>query len=407
MTIYRPQRPAIDSELELYTFQDAVDHLTDAFGVTSVSGSTERRLLRAVMDAYRDIPLAHNWNYFRRRGQIRTVASQSTGTIAYDHTGGSSERLITLSGATFPTDARNYRIIISDVHYDIEEYKSSTTVTLTETSNPGADVAAATTYTLYRSQYPMPPNYQRGTRLVDLANSNFPQYKDAEQGLMYLSAQDTPIDNPRLYTIGNGGNDYSGMVVEFFPPPSSARTYDFQYIATPRPIKTYGTDAQYTTGTISVSGTTVTGSGTTFASRMIGCVMRFTTSTTTAPSGRVGSADTWLPFDEQAIVTAVGSATSITIDRTLSGTYSGCKYSIGDPLDVEPQVMLTPLLFLSEAYFERLRNQAKEDNSVGRMRKYMEMLRNAIAADFRPEHIVPEVDWVFAPTTSLAEANYS
>lgn len=85
----------------------------------------------------------------------KTATTYNTGTVSYDHTGGSSERLVTLSGGSFPawvdTDAA---ITIAGVRYPIASVLSSTTLTLNAASstntvnNPGADVGSTSNWSV-------------------------------------------------------------------------------------------------------------------------------------------------------------------------------------------------------------------------------------------------------------------
>lgn len=181
---------------------------------------------------------------------------------------------------------------------------------------------------------------------------NAPVFVSSEELLASLEYDNTPQSWLRYYAIRGGGQQYSGLVFEFSPPPSEAMTLTFSYTADPRPIGLIGTGVEYSTGTVSVSGTTVTGSGTAFSSRMLGSVIRFPVSGTSAiPTGTAGAYGNDNPYAEQRVITDVASATSLTIDQSLDGTYSGAKFTIGDPLDLDYHVMLDAFLSLCEWKF--------------------------------------------------------
>jgi len=372
-------RPAYAKNIELWTFQDVVNQVLDRYDLT-FSSLEGRRSLRAVLDAYRDLPIAKDWKCLLRRSQVTTAASQTTGTVAYDHTGGTYERMVTLTGATFPSTSRYYRISVNGTPYKIEEYKSATVVTLTEDSNPGADVAAGTSYELYRTTYPLPADFRSLSNLLELTSIGVkPRYVPPGTILWLESDGVTSFDQPAAYTIRNSDDEYGVMVVEFGPPPSTSRTYDLAYKASPREMDTFGQSAEYSTGTVSVSGTTVTGSGTAFSDRMVGSVIRFT-SGSTVPTGRVGSANDYAPYDEQRIVTAVTSSTELLIDSTLDGSYAAKKFSIGDPVDLEKSVLLTPFLRLAESNMARM----SQHNDAGiAWASYRKSLIEAMEADSR------------------------
>lgn len=381
MADYRAIIPEQSRATELRTFRDAMDHVLLSFDC-EFTVRDQQRARMAVLEAYRDIVTKHRWSCLCRDGRIQTVASDDDGTITYDHTGGAYDRLLTITGTTFPAAARYYRVIIDDVHYEIEDYKSSTTVTLREDSNPGADVAAGTACTLYRSAYPVPMDFRRGGQLLQPANSTWlPRYVPFDEIVNAKIIDDTPRDQPEWYTLRGAGETYGGgLAFEFYPPPSSVRRYDFAYERTPRPLHTFGATAEYATGTVTVSATTVTGTGA-FTQAMLGCVIRFTDSTIDPPTGQLGSGKLDNPYIEQRIVKSVTDATHLTIDEALSGTYSAMKYSIGAPVDLEYDVMLTAFHRLCERNFAVI---LKEKRVIEEKEALFEdALHYAMGADYR------------------------
>lgn len=327
----------------LLTLADAVEHLVDGVNATGLP-EERRKARRAVLEAYREFPNRDEWAYYTRTGQVRTQSNQTDGTCSYDHTGGTEKRLVTLSGATVPDDGAWFTLKVGDVEYPVEAVISSTTFTLPEFSNPGEDIAAGTSYELFRAIYPVPVDWRTGSAPVSLSNWLDPVYVPPDQLLEARQANNTPQGWQQWYTIRGGGQQYSGFVFEFQPPPNAARTFDFVYQADPRPVGLIGTGVEYSAGTVAVSGTTVTGTTTAWTSRMIGCVIRFTASTTAVPTGTGGAYGNDNPYTEQRVITDVASATSLAIDQALTGTYSGVKHSIGDPLDLDYHVMADAFL---------------------------------------------------------------
>jgi hypothetical protein len=188
----------------------------------------------------------------------------------------------------------------------------------------------------------------RGLYDVD-SELGIPIIDDAVQQADSLLFYDTP-DWPRRAALRNTGEVYVGLELVFSPPPDAERTYDVMYEAEPRALKILEENA----GTCTVSSLSVTGSGTAFDSSMVGSVIRFTTSTTDAPTSLEGYISSDNPYDEYRVITAVASATSLTIDEAVSGTYSGTKFSISDPLDIDVTSMYTCLLRMAEVEYGRL-----------------------------------------------------
>lgn len=377
------------ASLDILTYDDAVSHCLDVFGVDR--GTIPRRqALRAVQRAYSTFPDMHRWSYFERRGQFNTVASQTTGTIAYDHAGGLYERMLTLSDATFPSadDIRIYKIIINQVQYDIEDWKSSTVVTLSATNNPGSDVAAGTAYTLYKSRYLLPINFRKMiTPLINLSQADCLLHVSPNELLDHMRGNYQPSD-PNVYTIYNAGEYYGGWLVEIAPPPNIAETWEYLYEASPRPLRI----ERDTTGTVATNGTTtVTGTSTAFTSKMVGSILRVPISGTTEPGGITGNLDasgsTVEPFDEQRTIVAVASTTSLTVDSAIT-TRAGVKALISDPVDMEPGSMVQAFLAVCEAEFARLNNRKDWKEWQAAM---LVAVRHAMSADNRQRemHGVP------------------
>lgn len=359
----------------VFTFQDAIDSLMDTEGVSG--GQSSRMARAAVMEAYRELPTLHDWAHFRRRGTIKTVAVQSTGTVTYTH----STRTVTLTGATFPsTETHNYRIKFGGTSYPIESYGTSTTVILPETFNPGANVAS-TTYELFRPEYPVPVDFRQGGALIHLTNDAYtPTWVPHVSLMQWLVLSDATWDGNNRYTIRS--DSQGRMVFDFAPAPRTEIRYEFAYRAEPRPLQLFSGSAEHVTGTISTSATTVTGSGSGFKSSMVGCVIRFIDSATppTGINGRPPATDN--PYSEQRWITEVASATSLTISEELEEAYTGKAYSIGAPIDIESTAMQNLFHRLVELKFAIKTRQTDKKIEL-RQAAYMDALRKAQEADYR------------------------
>lgn len=387
MTDYIPQLPDTDREVPVWTYQDAVEHLLDRRDVDRADGRNLRQARRAVETIYREFTQSYRWKYFDRYATIRTVAQQTTGSIAFDLTGGAYECELTLTGATWPSDARFYRVIIADAHYDIEDRKSSTVVTLKQHNNPGADVAAATSYTLYRRAYPLPQQFRTLYNVHEIAGRW--QLKivdsDAQQwASIGLSNPSTPF----RCTVRNEGETFGHLQLVFDPPPNTAELFEVFYRSAPRPLTTEREIA----GTVTTAGTTsIVGSSTAFASKHVGAVIRFSSSTTVVPTGFAGSPPTddlggdgtYQPYTAQRIIQSVTNATTLTVDAAVS-TLTGVKYAISDPLDLRGDSMLTAFLRGIEAEYAELTasSDAEHERASLLAQKYGDARIRAIENDY-------------------------
>ena len=151
------------------------------------------------------------------------------------------------------------------------------------------------------------------------------------------SSTSVESDTPMYYFIFNGQ-------LNFYPTPSSSTSnaITYSYI---RGFKNMSI-ADYTTGTVdAVSGTTVTGSGTTWASPMAGRYLRITPTNVAATSGD----GIWYE------ISTVGSTTSITLTNSYNGTTltsaAGAAYTIGDMSILPEAYQVLPVYRACEFYF--------------------------------------------------------
>lgn len=374
-------RAADNYSSEVLTYQDFVDRLLDGpFGQLERDGRNMRLARRAVLRAYRDLPGFHPWNYLQRRGQLTTVAQQ-TSTLTYDHTGGASERLVTLADAIFPTDAQYYSLLVGTRIYRIHKYLSTTTAQLREDTNPGADVASGTACTLYRAIYPAPVGLRRVSDFVDLTNGDVITGISNAMMVNFLISSYTP-QTELCFTVRNTGSTIGGIDFEFAPPPSDETTYEYAYESIGRPLRV----ERELRGSVTVSSgsTTVTGTGTQFGNLHIGSIIRFSdNSQANSPSPDEGNIEIDNPYVAQRTITAVASTTSLTIDSAISSatTYTDVKYVISDPLDVDASSMLSSLERLALAYYAEDLDVRPTQERTNWMRLFHQDLVRAKIAD--------------------------
>lgn len=311
----------------IYTYRDAMLTVID-FLEGNVKEKASRDARRAVLNAYREVATAARWSYFYQRGRLDTDAAYSTGTIAYTN----SSRVLTLTSGTWPDWAALGQVMIANVIYDIASRDSNSQLTLSEICNPGADVASGTSYTLFRSTYPLPSNFVAMSVLFESTNTYFPSYVDPSDWLDRSRAFRNP-SVPEIYSIAADPKYYGTLGVSFNPPPSTAWHYDYMYVRRPRDLKI----EEESDGTVSVTASSagVTGVGTAFTSDMIGSTIRISSDSEHKPEG----AEWQRPYDQQRTIIAVSSATAATVDNTWDTSRTGVKYIVSDPIDMD-QAML-------------------------------------------------------------------
>lgn len=316
---------------ELFTFQDAVTAMDEFVQAHSISAPPSA-LRRYVHSAYRELGAAHDWSFLLVPGRIQLVAPKEDGTVAYDHAdGATTERQLTLTDDTFPTDAANYSIRFDDIVCDIERYFSSTVVSLDVTMAPGADVAS-TTYSLWPRWYLLPSDFvSMGKTQEETLTWALGDHVSMEE-MHALTRYETESGNVRYYSIGPAPDLYGRMALYVHPPSDAAETLDFLYRRRLRPLRYTGTATNDRAGTISMTSgsTTLTGTSTAFSSTHIGSIVR-TAGNSTFPTSIEGDN----PWVEQRSIIAVASTTSATLDAAPTDSHTDSKYCISDPIDLE------------------------------------------------------------------------
>jgi len=245
------------------TYQDAVLRVKDYLGAGD-SDVVMADLRRAVLDAYRDLANAHRWSYLYAQGRIITSLPYNIGTIAYTHTGGTYERMVTLTGGIWPTYAAACFIQVGLVAYRVDQRISATVVTLNDPINPGSDIAAGTEYTLYRDTYLLPEDYTVQDQALYELNFGGMHYEHPRYWL-YANRYCHSEGVPHAYTI-TGDPAYPGrMVLRLWPWPTMGLTVDYLYRRRPRTLAIYAVPA---TASASSSSSLVTATTPIFTRRV-------------------------------------------------------------------------------------------------------------------------------------------
>lgn len=184
--------------------------------------------------------MQHRWSFLHPITTLTTQAPYSTGTIAYDHTGGASERLITLTNGTWPSWAADGSITISATTYAVLTRTSDSVILLADGDNPGADISSGTSYELGRQDMDLADDFggiegtityqgQSGKPPIIIIGTN--------QILELRNRQTVPIKSPQFAAVrprdlADAAND-TGQRWEmlFYPTPDAAYVLTFQYIA--------------------------------------------------------------------------------------------------------------------------------------------------------------------------------
>ncbi|HET6575194.1 MAG TPA: hypothetical protein VFG68_16425, partial [Fimbriiglobus sp.] len=350
------------------TFSDLLDHALAYLGGDAGRANSDRAR-RAVLAAYQDLPTRHPWKHYQTLGRVVTVASYATGTVAYTN----STRTVTLSGGTWPSWAASGTIVIADVPYDVETRDSNSALTLGTAQNPGADVAALTSYTLYQDTYAAPTDLLTGYELTLDAVGNRLAYRPPSEWAQLRRVNST-VGRPQLFCLTGGGTAAAGLVFRFWPAPDTIYPIDLLYKRRPRALAFDRKDAG--TASATTSSTALTGANTAFAAAMAGSVVRLAADNKDAPTGNDGNNRAQF----EGVISSVTSATALTLAAVADQTLAGVKYVISDPADIDQDVHLRLLYRLIERQcriMARMKELPEED------REYQKALAEAREADSR------------------------
>lgn len=328
------------------TYFDLVESLIAAsFG--GPQDAEQRDIRSAVHRAYNELTTIRDWAYYSVHGRIVTSPSYTTGTI------GITSGAVSLSGGSFATagvtadNARYWTIRTGDRSYPLASYSSATAVTL-DSQFSGIDVPAGASYTLFRTVYPLPDDFRNMDEPSDEYNWWSGLYVTPDEA-MKIERVSNSSGEPYHWTLIKDPAG-SGWAIKLVGWPTSRETIDFTYRRSARPIRYSGHEAALRQGTISRTGTAVTGSGTAFSAAWVGSVLRFASGS--QPPGPIESL---YPYISESLITARGSSAALTTAD--SGTIaSSTGYLITDPIDIAPH-MYSAMESCCDYWLARIRNQ--------------------------------------------------
>jgi hypothetical protein len=325
--------------IELLTYADLIDHLLDYLG-GATSAHKVRQAKRAIEQGYDNFRNDHQWPYYWQIGRVCTEAPYEAGTVAYDFTGGTVERQLTLTSGTWPDWAVFGSVLIGSVFYEVAERTSDTILQLDINRSPKEDLAAGTSYQLVRDTYTLPSDLVNIDELYTPESWHKIDYVHPREYLVAHRYNTSSAATPQFFTV-RGSPDYMGsMAISFYPFPDSEQTIDFIYQRRGRPLRIERAEgvASGSTGALTLTFT----SGNIWKEEMEGSIIRVTGDDGTEfPSGRTGTN----PYDEERTIMEVsGDAQTITVDQQWLRSHNNCRFTISDPMDIEPGIMTGVLL---------------------------------------------------------------
>jgi hypothetical protein len=346
----------------MLTYFDVVEHLiTSSFG--GPQDAEQRDIRTAAHRAYGEVSQIRDWEYYQTHGRI-AFADTWEGTVTFDK---ATNVLTKVTGDAFPTDAKYYTVRVGDVVATVQSRQSNTALLLNPVVTFAEDILTATPASAYRSTYPLPSDFRNLDSPLDESAWDGLRYVRPDVAMKMERAQDA--SGPFSFWTVIRDPHGTGWAIKVLGYPQAVSTLDFTYRRTPRAILLSGHESRARAGTITASGTAITGSSTSFAASMVGSYLRVGTS-----SDSPGGPTSLQPYTYETKITAYSSATSITVDSAV--TASGAKYVITDPIDMSP-TMEAAMLSCAEYWLARLRGVAPEKA----MALYQRDLRLAFESD--------------------------
>jgi hypothetical protein len=363
----------------IHTYADVLDRLR-YFATGQGVGADQTLMRMCVEESYREITQARHWSCLEANARIQLRAPQTTGTVVFDLTGHASgnDRVLTLTDATWPEawvkDA-SIRLGSPEIVCDVEDYLTSTTITLDATMSPIADVSS-TTYSLYPRWYALPNDFLSMDLPMD-EESWILGEESTKAEIERLQRYNSATGNIQQYAVAQVPDLYGTMGLFIYPASDESETLDIPYRRRPRAMVYSGLD-----GTIDCAGTvtltsgsaSVTGSSTAFESGMAGAILRVATGTV-RPTGTAGQ----VRYAEQYSIKSVESATALTLTSDATTSRSDKAYSISDPVDVDAAVYDALMACCEKNLARMMRAKNMRDVEMA----FEKALRVAKAADHR------------------------
>jgi hypothetical protein len=346
----------------MLTYYDAVEHLiTSSYGGPQDAEQTDIRT--SIQRACSELSTIRDWNYYQTHGRIK-FSINWYGTVTYSQ----STRYFDLSsGDAFPTNSVLCRLRADNTVCKIATRVSDSRLLCDPILTPSSDFLNPTAATLYQDTFPLPSDFRTLDSPIDhVAWTRF-IYVSADQAMKLENANNL-AGPPHAWTVIKDPQG-TGWAIKVIGYPVANSNLDFTYRRLPRRLRISGHEADSRQGTVTVSGTSVTGTGTAFTSSMVGSVLRIGTSI-----NYPGSDGSLIPYQGEAVIASVASATSCTLATPLTAT--GVKYAVTDIIDMSPG-MFNGFLSCAAYWLARIRN-TKPDNAFA---MYQRDLRLAMESD--------------------------
>lgn len=327
----------------LLTFSDVTHHLAAQIGQV-LSGPLEMKVRTAVNSAWGRLMDLDRWRYYHRQGSLIIQACQTTGSIEFDY----ATQTVTLSDATWPTDAADQHIRLGNSWFPVKQRVSDTEILLYENQHPSTDLDPSTAYWLQKVQHPLPVEVGDIVQIIDPTQSVTLSQLDLVD-TMVLSEAFGQYSQPVSFTLIQDPRIQGKWCLWIPSIVTTPTTLQYLYVAR-RPEKTIPTESA---GQVSLSSGTATFTDAVVRTWWEGAVLRisnndqFPTSEYGNLSNQGGLTNTDVT---ETIITEYINPTSCKVRDILSSSTSK-PYEVSSHIDVRKGAMETLMLRIAEQEF--------------------------------------------------------
>jgi hypothetical protein len=319
------------------TAQDIVAYLLASTGGGAQDGE-HAAVRQAVIHGVREVTQCRNWLWHTRTGSFTTLQIQTTGSITTgskviavaDATGFVPGRVVAVGASVFPTPIRIVSVNGNNVTVDVAANQTANGVTV-----------------LPQTYYDLPSDLKDIDTLVTNTVGSLHCYLTPQEW-QRLEINTRGAGEPYYYTLMRSDLNPDRWQVRFVGVPVNGTVVHYTYRVRPKPIKYMGYERITRQGTITLAGSSVTGVGTAFPLDCAGAVIRF------GSAGMEAEAQgATIPYLLERDISAVASATALTVANNSASLPANTKYAITDKIDVSP-TMYTAILSACEMWYARI-----------------------------------------------------
>lgn len=321
------------------TAQDVVDYLLACIGGGAQDGE-HRAVRQAVINGVREVVQCRDWLWHTKTNQF--ISSNVTVNATAITQGQSS---VTVD------DASNLvvgRLIKASNFFDEPCRIVSISGNVITTSSPAKATkgAAETVSLIMQTFYDLPEDLKDIDALVTHTVGTLHCYITPQEWHR-LEINTRGTGEPYYYTVMRSDKNPDRFQIRFVGIPTDGTTVHYTYRYRPKAIKWMGYENATRAGTVTVSQTAVTGSGTEFPADVAGSVIRFgTTAEDPEPVGAL------FPYLHESVIVSRASQTSLAVEDSLP-SMTGVRYCITDVIDASP-TMYTAILSACEMWYARI-----------------------------------------------------